>query len=667
MTRFAKLAWFTTFMTVALVMVGALVRATGSGLGCPDWPKCFGRWIPPMRATALVEYSHRLSASVVGALVLYLAVMAWLRHRTAGAVFWPSLLALVTVIVQAWIGRAVVLGDLQGDLVVTHFFTSMVLVGSLAFTAANASHPRGGRLDGLARHCLFTTFAALAVLIAGAFVVKHGAGGAFSDWPLMNGSLLPPEGDQQLLHYTHRALAALLGVLLALLAVRVVNRKPRDTLLIGLAHGTFSLWLAQALLGAANVWTRSAPWTIVAHVLFGALLWVGVITLTVLAYRRALPVPEQGTPATRREESGVASRAKAYFMLTKPRIIELLLITTVPAMIVAEGGWPSPWLMLSTLLGGAMAAGSANSINCYLDRDIDEKMKRTSTRPLPRQQVTPANALRFGVALGISSMVWLVLTVNVPAAALAGGAILFYVFVYTVALKRSTPSNIVIGGAAGAAPVLVAWAAVTGGVGRPAWVLFAIIFYWTPPHFWALALKYRDEYEAAGVPMLPVVQGTDETTRQILLYSVVLFAVSLLAYPVAQLGVLYLASAVVLGALFIGYAWRLRSSRDAKTAMSLFRFSISYLVLLFVALAVDRLIPAAQLEGMYGPVLAVAAAVFVLFEAAILIGVFGYRSPALDPGRVRVVAMELVWTVIPLLMVGSLFLLSWQPAALALP
>jgi heme o synthase len=656
-------------MTLVLIVVGAIVRASGSGLGCPDWPRCYGSWIPPLRATALIEYSHRLTASVVGALVLYVAILAWLKHRSVAVIFWPSFLALVTVIVQAGVGRQVVLGELPKNLVVVHFFLSLALLGLLTLASANASNPRGGHIDTVAGHSLIATGVALVTLVAGAFVVQWGASGVFPDWPLMNGSLAPPEGGLRLLHYFHRFVAALLGLTLGLLAIRISRRRPKDRTLVVLGHGAFFLWLAQVLLGGANVLTGSAEWTVVAHVLFGALLWVSLVNLSVITYRRAAsPFRAPADPPPLEPAwAGPGSRIKAYFMLTKPRIIELLMITTVPAMIVAEGGWPSVWLIIATLVGGSLAAGSANAINCYLDRDIDEKMRRTSSRPLPSHQVEPSNALRFGIVMGLVSALWLAWTVNQTAAALACAAILFYVFVYTIALKRSTPSNIVIGGAAGAAPVLVGWAAVTGSLGRFAWVLFAIIFYWTPPHFWALALRYSDEYAAAKVPMLPVVQGVAETTRQIFLYSVVLFAVSLLAYPVGNLGIVYLLCAVVLGAVFIGYARHLRSHPDPATAMGMFRYSISYLVLLFVALAVDRLIEAPGVPFMDPWVLSTAAGLFAIFECAILISVLGYRGRAEIPGGARLVAVELAWTVLPVLLVGALFLLSWQPAALAAP
>ncbi len=278
---------------------------------------------------------------------------------------------------------------------------------------------------------------------------------------------------------------------------------------------------------------------------------------------------------------------RAYVALTKPRIIELLLVTTVPAMVLAERGLPSLWLILAVLFGGTLAAGGANTLNCYIDRDIDDLMKRTHDRPLPAGTIAPVNALAFGITLEVVAFAWLWSTANLLSAVLAVSATLFYVFVYTLWLKRSTTQNIVIGGAAGAAPVLVGWAAVTGEVGLPAWIMFAIIFVWTPPHFWALAVRHRDDYAAAGVPMLPVVKGIPATARQIVAYSFVLVAVTLWLYPAAAMGVPYLASAVVLGALFIHHAIRLL--RDPTTAARLFTYSITYLGLLFAAIAVDAI------------------------------------------------------------------------------
>ncbi|HEX3541106.1 MAG TPA: heme o synthase [Acidimicrobiales bacterium] len=283
-------------------------------------------------------------------------------------------------------------------------------------------------------------------------------------------------------------------------------------------------------------------------------------------------------------------KAKAYVSLTKPRIIELLLVTTVPTMVVAARGLPSGWLILETLIGGTLAAGGANAINMYVDRDIDAIMHRTSRRPLVTGAVSPPAALVFAIALEVAAFVELAAWVNLLAAVLAVTATLFYVFVYTLWLKRTSSQNIVIGGAAGAVPVLVGWAAVRGSLGLAPIVLFLVIFVWTPPHFWALAVRYRADYVAAEVPMLPAVASMESTARQIVGYTVVLWAVSLLFAVVGGMGAIYWTSAVVLGAVFLGAAIQLYRDRTEVRAMRLFGWSITYLTLLFAAIAVDQLV-----------------------------------------------------------------------------
>ncbi len=283
----------------------------------------------------------------------------------------------------------------------------------------------------------------------------------------------------------------------------------------------------------------------------------------------------------------LARRVSAYIALTKPRIIELLLITTLPTMIVAQRGLPPLWLMVATLLGGAFAAGGANAINMVVDRDIDKLMQRTKNRPLVTGAISPRNALIFAIGLEVVAFAELWGWVNLLSAVLAVSATLFYVFVYTLWLKRTSSQNIVIGGAAGAVPVLVGWAAVTDSLSWTPVVMFAIIFVWTPPHFWALAVKYKDDYKAAGVPMLPAVATFKRTAREIVLYSVALLGVSLLLAVVGHLGIIYVVSAVLLGGFFIGLSVRLWRRTTPKAAMQLFSYSITYLTLLFVLMAVD--------------------------------------------------------------------------------
>jgi heme o synthase len=289
---------------------------------------------------------------------------------------------------------------------------------------------------------------------------------------------------------------------------------------------------------------------------------------------------------TRRIRSTISS----YVALTKPRIIELLLVTTLPTMFVARRGVPSVGLMVATLAGGALAAGGANAINMVADRDIDKLMNRTRKRPLVTGAMTPRAALVFALALEAAPFAELWTWVNLLSALLAVSATAFYVFVYTLWLKRVSSQNIVIGGAAGAVPVLVGWAAVTNSLGWAPVVLFAVIFIWTPPHFWALAIRYRDDYESAGVPMLPVVATLRRTAGEILVYTVLLVAVTLLFAVVGHMGPLYVVSAVVLGAIFLVYALRLRQRATPRAAMRLFQYSITYLTLLFAAMAGDVLV-----------------------------------------------------------------------------
>ena len=276
-----------------------------------------------------------------------------------------------------------------------------------------------------------------------------------------------------------------------------------------------------------------------------------------------------------------------YVALTKPRIIELLLVTTVPTMFVAKQGVPPVWLMVATVLGGTFAAGGANAINMVVDRDIDALMERTKNRPLVIGVMSPRNALVFAISLEVAAFAWLFAFVNLLSAVLAVSATLFYVFVYTLWLKRTTTQNIVIGGAAGCMPVLVGWAAVANSLAWAPIVLFLVIFYWTPPHFWALAIKYRDDYANAEVPMLPAVVSLEATSRRILLYTAILIPLTLVFSPVADMGAIYLGSALVLGAVFVAFALAVRRDPSERTAMRLFSYSITYLTLLFGSIMID--------------------------------------------------------------------------------
>jgi heme o synthase len=299
------------------------------------------------------------------------------------------------------------------------------------------------------------------------------------------------------------------------------------------------------------------------------------------------------TPQFTAQRPSFGRKAKAYFELTKPRVIELLLVSTVPAMILAQRGIPDLWLMVATVVGGALSAGSANSFNCYIDADIDKIMGHTKGRPLVTGELTKTEAYVFAWSLGVLSVVWLAVLVNPLAALLSLAAILFYVFIYTLLLKRRTPQNIVWGGAAGSMPVLIGWAAVTNELAPAAWVLFLIIFLWTPPHYWPLSLRYKQDYTDAGVPMLPVVRNNKTVGVQIILYAWALVASTLLLIPVGSMGLIYTLTALITGAWFIVESYRLYRQAivgEISNPMRLFHGSISYLTLLFVAIAIDPLL-----------------------------------------------------------------------------
>ncbi len=597
MTRFAKLAVAAAIATYVLIVAGGLVRATDSGLGCPDWPLCFGAWVPPDDLNAWIEHTHRLIAAVaVGPLVGLVALITVFSSRRRDRVLlWSAVIAGVLVVIQALLGGEVVIQQLQRELVTAHVGMALTVLATtivVADRATNGSFPARGASATLP--ILVTGALVFAQMLLGSWVTGHNAGLAFTDFPLMNGSLLPAlTTAEQGIQLAHRALAVVVVISVIWMAL-AVWRETTDRRARWLAAGALLLVGIQVALGGANVWSRLSALFVVPHLAVGAGLFAAVVWLYLVLRRIAPPASEvvrRAGPGSPRPESELGARIRAYVALTKPRIIELLLVTTVPTMVLAKRGIPSPWLMVAVVLGGTLAAGGANAINQYVDRDIDDIMRRTRHRPLPAHAMVPRHALAFGIGLSIVSFAWLTITVNLLSALLASSAIAFYVFVYTMWLKRTSSQNVVIGGAAGCVPVLVAWAAVTGTVGIPALVLFAIVFYWTPPHFWALALRFKGDYAAAGVPMLPVVRGEAETARQIVLYTFMLVAVSLLLFPAAGMGLIYLFTALGLGALFVWYSYRVvRNAQDGRAAIRLFRYSISYLTLLFVAVAVDALL-----------------------------------------------------------------------------
>jgi protoheme IX farnesyltransferase len=616
-TRFQKLAAATVVTAILLVTIGVIVRVTGSGLGCPDWPLCHGQIVPPLNdAQAWIEWVHRTVAVIIGFEVIALAALALVDHRDRRTLVGATIVAVFLVGFQAWLGRETVRLGNSGESVTAHLASAMALVGLLVWIFVRSLYParlgRGGTSQRFTLVAAFGAGSVFALLLFGSHVTATSQWYVFPDWPLMNGTLLPVLTDANSAHVLHRWVAIVVGLIVAAVFVAAWRTRPRTRPIVRLATIAAILFPIQAIVGGLQILTGLSGWSQTLHLALGAVIWsllVGLVAVSYLEARSAATVEQPGgaDAAGTRDETAPHTRGdsvRAYIALTKPRIIELLLVTTVPAMVLATrqvpgiqfGHWA--WLTVWTLVGGTLAAGSANAINCYLDRDIDLLMVRTRRRPLPAHEVDPERAVVFGLVLGAIAFGVLAFFVNLLAAFLGLLAIAFYVVVYTMLLKRTSPQNIVIGGAAGALPPVIGWAAVTGNVGVPALVLFALVFYWTPPHFWALSLRIRKDYAAAGVPMLPVVRGIPETTRQIGLYTILMVAISLVLFAVARMGPIYLAAALILGALFLRQAWQLwrrGSSEEESTAgaIRLYRYSISYLTLLFAAIAIDALVMSA--------------------------------------------------------------------------
>ncbi|MCS7235401.1 MAG: heme o synthase [Armatimonadota bacterium] len=571
-------------LSLALVVLGGVVRTTGAGDACPDWPLCHGRWIPPLEPLVLLEWTHRLVAAVVG---LWVAVQVVWSYRLRPELRKPAWAALGLVVLQALLGGVTVLSGLEPWLVVLHLGTALLFVAAVVVLWQRACGLGPVARDDRSRAFRGAVLAALlslyVLILLGGYVGASGAGLACPDWPLCRGAVLPPPERGVLEHFAHRLWAVLVAVLLGWLVVRARQDRPD---LRRLAHAAAGLYGVQIFVGWLNLLSGLHFGVVSTHLGLAAVLWVMVLVLLVRAGQQPESAAvDRARPQAPRWRVAVSD----YVALTKPRIVVLLLVTTACTLVVAERGRPSALVVLATLVGGALTAGAANALNCVLDRDVDAVMQRTrDRRPVAAGRISPARAVAFAAVLGAVGFWVLWRGANLLAATLAVAGLVFYVLVYTAWLKRTTPQNIVIGGAAGAVPPLVAWAAVTGRVELPALLLFAVVFLWTPPHFWTLSLNLKEDYAAARIPMLPVVRGEAETRRQVFLYTVATVLVTLLMVPTAELGGLYASAAAVLGGGFLRRAWALW--RGSEEAWSVYRYSLAYLALLFGAMVADRLV-----------------------------------------------------------------------------
>ena len=586
-------AWASLVSALVAAALGGVVRVTGSGLGCPDWPTCHGQIIPPLQLDAWVEYIHRLGAAATIPLTLLTTAAGLLRQpRRLG----PWLLlcsAPLLLAAQVILGALTVLLELPPGVALVHTAVALAFVSVLGLIAGGlAKGPAaltGG--DHQERGCRGIAVAFLAATfitgVTGAWVYRSGASLACLGLPLCGGEATSPEhATLQLVHMLHRLAGVVLGPLSLALLWRAWQAGPPRPWLRRASLGLAFLLAAQAALGILNFLLLLPTWSRIGHLVGSALLMAAVSLLAGslgLSWGQREPT---GEGQVSRHPPG--SALVEYFRLAKPNIMVLLLLTTLAAMLAAGRGSLSWGLALATLLAGGLASAGAATLNSLLDQDVDAVMARTRGRPLPAGRVSRAGALRAGITFSLLSLVLFVAFVNLTSAVLTAVALAYYVLFYSVYLKRRTPQNIVIGGAAGAFPPLIGWTAVTGTVEPEALFLFLIIFFWTPPHAWALTLLAKDDYARAGIPMLPVARGEPETRRQILLYSISLLALTVIPSGLRLFGLVYLGTALLLGLLFVAMATSLYRFPDLGRVRRLYRFSTLYLALFFLGLVLDR-------------------------------------------------------------------------------
>ncbi len=583
--------------TFLLVVTGNIVRVSDAAQGCPDWPTCFGGWSVPDGMAARIQFAHRGLTLLASLLITISAGIALFRLRGRRWVSYPLYVALGLVVLQSLLGRLLVGISDQGLLDALHLALALAILGlvSVAMVAAfhwmdrvriAASPLQPAWRSPFARLSLWTGVAAFALLLSGASVAATGAASACPGWPLCNGGF--PLTGLGWLAFGHRLLTLVAAGLVMTQFVSAWRSQRSHRATLTAATAVMLLLIGQVLVSAVMV-QKGFPSDLVGlHASSAMAFWTVQVIVLASAGFAARTFEEERLEA--RERLLLRQRARDFFLLNKPLIVALLLVTTYAGMVVGGRGLPSLSLTLWTLLGGALAAGGSSALNQYIDRNLDSEMQRTAKRPLPDHRLMPAEALAYGVGAVLLSFYLLAAFVNLLAALLSLAGMVYYVLLYSIWLKRLTVQNIVIGGGAGAIPPLVGWAAATGSLNIPSLFLFAIVFLWTPPHFWALALVRRKDYARASIPMLPVVQGEQVTRKQIFIYTLELVGLTLLMPIFHITGSVFLVSALVLGAWLISAAWRLLRQGGNKVAWKMYRYSSMYLAFLFLALVLDVLL-----------------------------------------------------------------------------
>jgi len=598
---FAKYTWVLLVYTLFAIGWGVFVRASYSGDGCGDiWIGCDTSHTPMQgNFGRLVEVTHRLSTAILGPLVLGLVVWAFRIYPKGDLVRKASVWAFILTALEGLIGGALVKFQLvttddrpiRAAVMAFHVVSTYSLLAALALAAIGASTRERLTLrhQGTVGWMMGMGYFG-AVLLGFSGAISALAHQLHRTPDVLKAAKDPTSHWMVQLQPLHPLIAASVGLYIFLFAGLIIHLRP-DARVKAAANVLAGIYILQCVVGASAIWLKAPLFLQVFHLVMADLTVVSLTAVAFYALREGVekvewrPAPVQADPS---EPLKGRALVNAYIALTKPRVISLLLFTTLTAMVAAQGHFPPIWQFLAVALGGYMSAGAANAINMVIDRDIDITMKRTASRPTVTQSISSRSALAFAGVLTLSSFLLLWLSSNLVSAVMALSGLVFYVVVYTMLLKRRTWHNIVIGGAAGAFPPLVGWSAVTNDLPPLALYLFAIIFVWTPVHFWALALMLKDDYASAGVPMLPVVKGERVTVQQIGIYTVATVFVTMVPFLMPKVGVIYGVAAAILNVLLVVKCVQLWKNIDRPRASSLFHYSMLYLALLFLAFAVSR-------------------------------------------------------------------------------
>ena len=602
-TAFRRLLLVTAILAFALLVLGVILRVSNPGSTCLDWPTCSGSLVESFNSPGFLPYVHRLLAALTGIGLISSLVYAWREYRNFTWIMRPLAIAVSLMVIQILLGRWIALHGEQPTLSAIHFTMALVVLGLSVMVAGfaywfsyrlwdnGANHP-GIQISlkfnsPFGRLSLLTLAAVMLLFVSGTLVSASGASAACQGWPLCGGVI--PGDALGWINLVHRIITLGTGLMVFVLLVQAWRSQRSQTAILVSTTAAGVLFFSQALMGSVEAAQAYPAYLIGLHVITASAVWVAFtiqVSLVGVAQRTAEQEASEAQAWKGRDRKVLM---KDYLLLTKPIVVALLLVTTFAGMVVGAQSWPSASLVFWTLLGGFLAAGGSGAINQYIDRNDDHKMQRTAQRPLPAGRLTPGEGLAFGVAAALVSFYLMVAMVNFLAALLTLAGIIYYVLLYSLILKKTTVQNIVIGGGAGAIPPLVGWAAATGSLNVPALFLFAVVFMWTPPHFWALALVRRKDYARAGVPMLPVVRGEKETRWQIFVYTIELVVLTLVLPLFGLGGGIYFVAAIVLGGLLLMSAWRVWRGEGNKVAWKMYRHSSMYLAFLFLALMVDAL------------------------------------------------------------------------------